>query len=139
MTPPLTIAMSGGRDWQDEQAPRMAVSELPPGTRILVGDNPKGLDAIVRSWKTEVKQDGTLWWDIAEFKAEWSLYGLPAGPIRNGWILDHNPAFVLAFHRSLYSGSKGTLDMVRQARARGIPVILFEREGGRLTAVNQGR
>jgi hypothetical protein len=123
----LTVALSGSRDWQDAAAARAAVSCLPVGTRLLVGDNPSGLDAIVRSWKGEMIRMESRW-EILEFTADWDRYGLKAGPIRNRQMLEYRPAFVLAFHRSLQGGSKGTRDMVAQARERDIPVILFERE-----------
>jgi hypothetical protein len=105
------------------------VRYLPHGTRILVGENPHGLDAIVRSWDGELdEKTGAPRWVIAEIRADWRMYGTQAGPLRNGWILDRNPSLVLAFHRSLEADSKGTRDMVKQAQGRGIPVLLFERE-----------
>lgn len=46
----------------------------------------------------------------------------PAGPIRNGWILDtQNPHLLVAF-----PGGYGTADMIRQAEHRRIQVMRFD-------------
>lgn len=44
-----------------------------------------------------------------------------AGPLRNQAMLDAKPDAVIAFHADL-AHSRGTADMVRRARAAGIPV-----------------
>ena len=50
--------------------------------------------------------------------ADWSL-GKAAGALRNQWMLENtNPCHVIAF-----PGGTGTADMVRRARASGLPVI----------------
>lgn len=49
--------------------------------------------------------------------ANWEENGRAAGPIRNGEMLAlHKPTHVIAF-----PGGRGTLDMLRQANAAGIP------------------
>lgn len=59
---------------------------------------------------------------VLKFPALWDVYGRAAGPIRNQQMLDEGkPTLVLAFHNNLDS-SKGTKDMVRRAKQRGIPV-----------------
>jgi len=56
------------------------------------------------------------------FPAHWDEYGRAAGPIRNRQMLDKGWAdAVVAFHLNL-DESKGTADMVREARKRGLPV-----------------
>lgn len=51
--------------------------------------------------------------------AKWNSQGRAAGPIRNRHMLeDWKPNLVVAF-----PGGKGTLDMVTQARGRGVQVI----------------
>lgn len=53
------------------------------------------------------------------FRANWKKHGKAAGPIRNQRMLDEGqPALVVAF-----PGGRGTADMVRRARASGVPVI----------------
>lgn len=68
--------------------------------------------------------------NIAErlkFQADWSTYGLAAGPRRNQIMIDEGkPDLVVAF-----SGGRGTADMVSRARKAGITVVhVPERAGG---------
>lgn len=52
------------------------------------------------------------------FPAEWNRHGLAAGPIRNQRMIDEGkPDLVVAF-----AGGRGTADMIRRAKAAGIPV-----------------
>lgn len=53
------------------------------------------------------------------FRANWSLHGRAAGPLRNAQMLrEFQPDAVIAF-----PGGRGTADMIRQARAAGVRVI----------------
>lgn len=64
---------------------------------------------------------------FATYKADWSL-GRRAGPMRNQKMLDQGrPHLVLAFVPST-GITKGTADMVRRARAAGVPVreVVYE-------------
>lgn len=62
-----------------------------------------------------------------EYPAFWKLYGRAAGPIRNTRMLEAmKPDCVYAFHANLKK-SKGTKDMVNQARKKGIPVVLIKK------------
>lgn len=58
------------------------------------------------------------------FKAEWNLYGKAAGPIRNKamltYAMEENPV-VIAFWNG---ASRGTKNMVEQARKAGAEVII---------------
>jgi hypothetical protein len=52
------------------------------------------------------------------FHPAWQTFHKAAGPIRNGWMLEHGkPDQVLALW-----GGKGTRDMIAKARAAGVPV-----------------
>lgn len=52
------------------------------------------------------------------YRASWRKYGKAAGPIRNQRMLDEGkPDIVVAF-----PGGRGTADMVRRAKAHGVPV-----------------
>jgi hypothetical protein len=56
--------------------------------------------------------------DTMVFPAEWDLHGKAAGPLRNQRMLDEGkPDVVISF-----PGGKGTADMIRRAKAAGIPV-----------------
>ncbi|MGX9981171.1 DUF2493 domain-containing protein [Methylobacterium fujisawaense] len=53
------------------------------------------------------------------FRADWDRYGRQAGPLRNTQMLaEGRPDAVIAF-----PGGAGTADMVRKARAAGLPVV----------------
>lgn len=65
--------------------------------------------------------------DLEEYPADWAKYGKAAGPIRNQQMLDQGkPDIVFAFHDDL-ANSNGTGDMVRRAKAAGIPVYVVSR------------
>lgn len=52
------------------------------------------------------------------FAADWKAHGKAAGPLRNQQMLDEGkPDLVMAF-----PGGTGTADMVRRAKAAGVPV-----------------
>jgi hypothetical protein len=56
------------------------------------------------------------------FPADWDVHGRAAGPIRNRQMIEEGrPDLVIAF-----PGGRGTADMVRQAKAAGIPVVKAE-------------
>ena len=63
--------------------------------------------------------------EVEDYPANWNLHGRAAGPIRNKQMLDEGkPDIVYAFHPNI-SESKGTKDMVRQAKNRGIETIVI--------------
>jgi hypothetical protein len=81
-------------------------------TDLMQGGCPTGVDKFARDWaktKPEIKR-----WVC---RAEWTKYGLAAGPIRNGRMAEWKPDYVIAF-----PGGRGTADMMRQAEAAGIQV-----------------
>ena len=59
------------------------------------------------------------------YPADWKQHGKAAGPIRNQQMLDEGrPDVVFAFTNELAS-SRGTADMVRRAKAAGVPVYVI--------------
>lgn len=59
-------------------------------------------------------------------KANWDFYKKAAGPIRNGWQIKFmNVTEVLAFHNDI-ENSRGTKDMIRQAKKKGIKVTIIK-------------
>lgn len=66
---------------------------------------------------------------LQEYEADWDSYGKAAGPIRNkAMLVDGLPDIVIAFHDSI-STSKGTANMIKQARKAGLVVYLYAHSG----------
>lgn len=64
--------------------------------------------------------------DCEDYPADWDTHGRAAGPIRNQRMLEAEPDLVFAFTNDLAS-SRGTADMVRRAKAAGLPVYVIGR------------
>lgn len=112
------IIVCGGRYFSD-QAMLFGVldmeAEQGPINAIIQGDCPTGADRFARMWAISRNEHCDC------YPADWDRYGKAAGPIRNQQMLDESePTKVFAF-----PGGRGTADMVRRARAAGIPVFEF--------------
>jgi hypothetical protein len=84
-------------------------------TELMQGGAP-GIDRIAGRWarfKPGVQPH--------EERAQWRELGRGAGPVRNARMLAWCPDLLIAF-----PGGKGTADMVRQARAAGVPVHMVD-------------
>jgi hypothetical protein len=91
---------------------------LPEPPEVVIDGAAAGADTMAHEW-ADAHGYATL-----RFPAEWAKYGRAAGPVRNRqMIVEGHPDLVIAFHRDLVN-SKGTKDMVRQARGHGIDVIV---------------
>ena len=66
-----------------------------------------------------------LGFQIISAPADWKTYGKAAGPIRNKQMLNMGANAVYAFHQNI-SQSKGTKNMIEQAKKRGVPVFLIK-------------
>lgn len=109
------ILVCGGRDYDDAYHIWKALSEL-HGTR--------GVSVIIHGAATGADTQAMIWAQTmgvkhAPFAADWHTHGKAAGPLRNQRMLDEGrPDLVIAF-----PGGRGTADMVRRAKAAGVPVI----------------
>ena len=108
------ILICGDRNWKDVETIENFVKSLPPDTVIIHGDC-RGADSIADK---AAKEHGLT---VKPFSAKWDKYGEAAGPIRNRRMLvEGKPDRVVAFHDDL-SKSRGTADMVKQARKQRVP------------------
>lgn len=112
----MRIIVCGGRDFANRQALWAALntinhSERGPIRQVVHG-NARGADAMAGAWARENK---ITEWPVP---AEWSKYGNSAGPRRNKQMLGMDIDLVVAF-----PGGRGTKNMVKQARSRGVEVI----------------
>lgn len=91
---------------------------------VIIHGAAKGVDALCAFHAQ------SLAYQVRSYPAMWDLYGRSAGPIRNREMLDKNPDVIrcLAFHDNL-AGSKGTLDMCKYAKKKGLPVTVYKTDG----------
>lgn len=110
----MRVLVCGGRDFNNPAWLTITLDELSRGsgwTTIIEG-GAKGADRQAREWAVA---SGIF---VQTFRADWMAHGRAAGPLRNSRMLDEGqPDIVVAF-----PGGRGTADMMRQARERGIVV-----------------
>lgn len=122
----ITVIVTGGRHYEHQGRVWSQLDDVRGRSRhmtLIVGDCPYGADKLARDWfakRRDVRGEiaGTSDLAIHIYKANWSLHGTAAGPIRNKAMVDAGADLVLAF-----SGGRGTASTIRLARAAGIPVI----------------
>lgn len=113
-----TILVCGGRDFADADAFRLAMRTVVKSVsgeelRVVQG-GASGADALARRWADEHH------YECVTYEADWRGEGRAAGPKRNQRMLDgEHVSLVVAF-----PGGRGTADMVRRAKAKGIQVWL---------------
>lgn len=107
----MRILVCGGRDYKDYATLFSVLDSKYLCTLIIHGDA-RGADHLADEW---ARSRGI---SLAVFPANWKGHGKSAGPIRNRLMLDYmKPDLVVAF-----PGGRGTADMVKYARAMGVPV-----------------
>lgn len=114
---PIRLLVCGGRAFDNVAFLHRALGAMqilaPIGALIEGGAT--GADSLARTWATH--RDIPV---ITE-RADWKAHGRGAGPRRNQKMLDdHRPDVVIAF-----AGGAGTGDMVKRAKAAGVPVFDF--------------
>lgn len=107
----MRVLVTGGRNYGDyehvtETLDKLNVTELATG-------GAGGADTLAELWAYEREIPCHV------YTAEWSVYGRPAGPIRNQQMLNaFQPDLVVAF-----PGGKGTTDMVSRAMRVNVKVL----------------
>lgn len=109
------VLVTGSRDWKNEAAIRQELEKLDPYTDIIIHGGCRGADMMAD------KIAKSLGIHTARVDALWKWYPHSAGPVRNSIMLDLEPDLVLAFP---LPQSKGTRNMIQQAKVTGIPVKL---------------
>jgi hypothetical protein len=116
---PYRVLVCGGRRFNDALLLNRTLTEIAVkcadegrSVRIAHG-NADGADSLADRWAEEANVPRE------PFNAEWARYGRAAGPMRNARMLgSFKPHLVVAFE-----GGAGTEDMVRKAKAAGVPVL----------------
>jgi len=113
----MRIIICGDRYWRDTGIIEKYIKALPKDTVVIQGIC-RGADLIARH---HALNQGLT---VQDFRAEWELFGRGAGPMRNRRMLEEGkPDLVVAFHDYI-DQSKGTKDMLKQAKEHGIPTEL---------------
>ena len=111
----MRVLVCGGRDYRSQAKLDAELDAVHAETPIdcLIEGGALGADHLAAVWsaKRNIVHH-------RRFSADWALHGRTAGPIRNKKMLEEGkPDLVVAF-----PGHDGTADMVKQARAAGVPV-----------------
>lgn len=108
------LLVCGGRDFEDEAAAFRALDAadmLRPVELVIHGGAP-GADTLAGRWAAIRGRECKV------YRADWEGRGKAAGPERNARMLSEGkPNGILAL-----PGGRGTADMVRKAKACGLPV-----------------
>lgn len=76
----------------------------------LVSGGCRGVDQLAEMWAVASNIP------IKRFPADWKSYGKAAGPIRNQQMAEYGDALIAVWD----GASKGTADMIRRAKAKGL-------------------
>jgi len=111
------VLICGSRDFNNKKAIRDVIKKLRKDCTVIEGGAP-GADTLAR--KEAIRAD----LNFEEYVADWKTYGPKAGPYRNfRMIKEGKPEVVFAFFSGERQESRGTMNMVMQAKEHGIPVI----------------
>jgi hypothetical protein len=109
----MKTAIVGSRDFRDygffrEKVEGHVITEVLSGVAA-------GADSLAMRWAREMGLPFT------GHPAKWKLYGRKAGPVRNALIV-RDAEVMIAFWDG---ASKGTLNAIKQAEARGLKVYIY--------------
>jgi hypothetical protein len=109
----MELIVCGGRGYCDLETVYKTLDHINTETPItlLITGGCSGADQLAELWANE--RGVTL----KVVPAQWDIYGRGAGPLRNKEMAEMNPDMVVAF-----KGGRGTQNMCKIARDRGIPV-----------------
>ena len=134
MTPKIVL-VCGGRNYTNRDRAFDELDRLFPfdGKLTIITGSANGADQL--AWHWFVQRMGDVPMNFQAFPADWKRHGKAAGPIRNQQMIDEGkPDLVVAF-----PGGKGTADMVRRAKAAGIPVHEVPPHGSSLDISKWGK
>lgn len=83
--------------------------------KLIISGGCRGVDAVGEEWAHD--HDVPL----RVYQAQWDAHGKKAGPLRNAAMVAEADAVVAI----CYPDSRGTMDCVRRAQAKGIPVAML--------------
>lgn len=112
----MKVLVCGGRDFNDALTLGSWLGGIHKqhGITLLIEGGARGADYMARKF---AEWQGI---PVKTFEADWQTHGNAAGPIRNRQMLtEAKPDLVVAFE-----GGRGTANMVKQAKAAGVRVLM---------------
>lgn len=112
----MRVLVCGSRHFNDYELLKRVLDDYRISS--IIHGAARGADSLAGRYGKEMGKP------VSEFPAQWDTYGRRAGPIRNSQMLREGlPELVIAFRGS---NSRGTQNMIDQARKAGIPVEVVE-------------
>lgn len=127
----VRVLVSGDRNWSDRARLFRELDARRADIDLIIEGCADGADMMAGDHSAEGARDagwarlrGVPALHFPVTKADWKLKGRSAGPQRNRQMLvEGKPDLVIAFHNDI-AKSRGTADMLRQARKAGVPALL---------------
>lgn len=109
----MKVIIAGGRDYRLTKSDFGVLDEFAKGFGVteVVSGGARGVDSDGEKW---AEKNG---YTVKRFPADWDAYGSAAGPMRNAAMAAYADALIA------FKGGKGTANMVKQARAKGLQVF----------------
>ncbi len=121
----IKIIIAGSRTFTDYVFLKSKMDEIVRGMdktkMVVVSGHARGADYLGERW---ARENGI---EVEQHPARWDTYGKAAGPIRNQEMADSagSEGMLVAFP---IGDSKGTMDMIRRAKRKGMKVIVYRVE-----------
>jgi hypothetical protein len=117
--------IAGSRNFTDPTLVEMAVELARNHIQVteVVSGQCEGIDRLGEIWAT------THDIPCSYFPADWDKHGKAAGPIRNSEMVNYADALI-----AVWDGrSRGTMDVIKKARTKGLKVAVYSGEGHQLS------
>jgi putative cell wall-binding protein len=114
----MRVIICGDRNYSKRDVIENELKKLPKDSVIITG-GATGADSIAEKIAVSLNIP------VMVERADWNQYGKKAGPIRNAKMLALKPDLIVAFHDNI-DKSKGTKDMIKQAKRYKVPIRLIK-------------
>lgn len=112
----MKVIIAGSRTITDMDAVTQAVEDSGFEITEVVSGGASGVDTLGEQW---ADANGV---GVRRFPADWRAHGRAAGPIRNRQMAEYADALIAIWDRR----SKGTMNMIAEAAAKGLEVFVLE-------------
>ncbi len=111
----MRVIIAGGRDITDYNLVRTAYEKSGFVATEIVSGGARGVDYLGECLAKNLNIP------IKVFPADWDEYGKKAGPIRNSQMANYADALIAVWNGE----SKGTGNMIVQARGKGLDIFIY--------------